>query len=729
MLAAPDGNAFSFSRDGKYVAVSHDNFGGNTKTSTIVYEVATGKLISQVELLHNFKVRALLSGNGKVLVSLGQYLSTSGAGEPPGKAQEINQTIQMWDATTGKEIRKLRNEAGGIFLNVAFSPDGKQITATTSGGGLLFFDLATGKEVRRLAGRRNGGAFLALRPTARRWPSARPMVSCRPGTPSPASDARCTTPRRAYGRLIYTNEGKLLAFGPQGQSIYVWDVLAEKSLTPTGGHQSAIAAIRFAGDNKGLITAASDGSVCFWDAAGKETNRLQLGAEEVTFAPDPIANSNGVLLSPDGKHALAATQNGLILFELAKGHGVCLFASGAGLDRATAAFSPDGRRVVLGSRGSSGHKSPLRLYDAESGQELRQFDGSLDNIGGLAVSPNGQSIAAVSSNLQRGRSAEVRLWETATGKSLWHQERKQLVLQKLAFAPDGKTLATLEQTGVMTLFDTANGRERRSIGGGFGTGNPAAFGFSPDGRLLAVGTQDLAGRKTRVRLYEVITGTVRHEFSGHDGQITALAFSPDSKRLATGSNDTTVLVWDLTGRIGEEAAKGKLTAEETAKLWTSLSDSDARAAHRALRRLADSPEETLALLTKQIQSGGKDVETDSIAKLIAALDSDVFEERQKAASDLATLGKTAAPTLKKALADKPSAEARRAITELLEKLSDKGGLPPEQVRPLRVVELLENLGSPEAKKLLETLAKGRAEAPATAAAKEAAKRLERGAKP
>ena len=191
--------------------------------------------------------------------------------------------------------------------------------------------------------------------------------------------------------------------------------------------------------------------------------------------------------------------------------------------------------------------------------------------------------------------------------------------------------------------------------------------------------------------------------------MTALAFSADGKRLATGGNDTTVLLWDLTGRAGEEAAKGKLTAEDAVKLWTALGDSDARAAHRALRRLEASPEEALALLTKQLQSGDKGGETDSIAKLIAALDSDSFEERQKAASDLAALGKVAAPALKKALADKPSAEARRAITELLAKMSDKSCLPPEQVRPLRVVELLENLGSPEAKKLLETLAKGRAE--------------------
>jgi len=123
------------------------------------------------------------------------------------------------------------------------------------------------------------------------------------------------------------------------------------------------------------------------------------------------------------------------------------------------------------------------------------------------------------------------------------------------------------------------------------------------------------------------------------------------------------------------------------------------------------------------------VPADTIAKLIAVLDADSFDEREKAAKDLAAIGKLVREPLKKALADKPSAEARRAIEDLLDKLKDKAGPPSELVRPLRAVKVLEDLGTPEAHKLLEALSRGQAEAPLTVAAKETLVRMDGAAKP
>ena len=54
-----------------------------------------------------------------------------------------------------------------------------------------------------------------------------------------------------------------------------------------------------------------------------------------------------------------------------------------------------------------------------------------------------------------------------------------------------------------------------------------------------------------MRVVEVAGGATRHEFTGHDGVVPAVAFSPDGKRLATGGNDTSVLIWDLTAAGGE----------------------------------------------------------------------------------------------------------------------------------------------------------------------------------
>ncbi len=724
------GNAFSLSGDGKYVAIGGDNFGRDAKNHATVYEVATGKQTAQVEVLHNQSARALLSPDGKVLVTAGQYMPF-GVPEPPTRRLEVNQTLELWDAATGKELRKVRNEAGWGVANVAFSPDGKHMAVVAQTGGLAIWDVASGKELRRLAGRRNLGAFLAYAPDGKTLAAGGSDGVVQ--TWDAATGKRLglhDVPRNPAGRVTFTAGGKLLAWGSNGQSVYVWDVLAEKWLTPTGGHQAGVSAVAFAPGGRGVVSAAIDGSVCYWDAAGKETRRVQLRGDDAVLVPPAAARLGGVVLSPDGKYVLAGTVSGTALFELDKGREVCTFSSGFAGGGVVGAFTPDGSVLATVNPDPQARKPVVRLYDVATGQELRKLEGHAGDLRAVAFAPDGKTLASASTDFQAGQTSDVRLWETATGKSLWRAARPQSYVQGLAFSPDGQVLAVLEPTGGILLYETAGGHELRRLGAGVGAGNSSAMVFSPDGRLLAVAALHINGRKTPVRLYELATGGVRQEFLGHDGPVTALAFSADGQRLASGGSDTTVLLWDVTGRTDGGAAKGKLGAEEADQLWAALRDADARSGFQAMSRLQASPDDAVALLAKQVKPADpKGAETEAITKLIVALDADDYDERQRAAKELAALGQSAEPALRKARASAPSAEAKRAIEDLLDKLKDKAGPAPELLRSLRAVEVLEHVGTPEAKKVLESLARGRAEAPLTEAARGALGRLGRAASP
>ena len=94
-----------------------------------------------------------------------------------------------------------------------------------------------------------------------------------------------------------------------------------------------------------------------------------------------------------------------------------------------------------------------------------------------------------------------------------------------------------------------------------------------------------------------------------------------------------------------------------------------------------------------------------IAKLLAALDGDDFEGREKASRGLAELGDLAGPAVRQALAGKPSPEARRRLEQLARGL-DKPVEDAEEARALRGVEVLEHIGSADARKLLEELSHG-----------------------
>jgi hypothetical protein len=116
------------------------------------------------------------------------------------------------------------------------------------------------------------------------------------------------------------------------------------------------------------------------------------------------------------------------------------------------------------------------------------------------------------------------------------------------------------------------------------------------------------------------------------------------------------------------------------------------------------------------------VSEEHVARLIADLDSGKFAVRQKAAKDLELLAEAAEGPLRKALEDRPSLELKNRLTELLKPLETLAP-PPERLRALRSVQVLEEIGTSDAVHLLEIVGKGEPAAQVTQEAKAAVERV------
>lgn len=172
-----------------------------------------------------------------------------------------------------------------------------------------------------------------------------------------------------------------------------------------------------------------------------------------------------------------------------------------------------------------------------------------DYISGVAFAPNGKLLASASND------GTVRLWDLTR-----HQHPSRVLdvpapVTGLAFSPDGRLLATGLQDGTALLWRLADGRRDGPVLD-LRAQTVAAVAFSPDGRLLAVG-----GDNGTVRLWRVTerrqdgAPLLRYPFAS----VAALAFSPDSRTLATGDSNGNARLWDVaTHRQTGQALGGSL---------------------------------------------------------------------------------------------------------------------------------------------------------------------------
>lgn len=278
----------------------------------------------------------------------------------------------------------------------------------------------------------------------------------------------------------------------------------------------------------------------------------------------PARNISSSLFSHDGR-SIATVQNegdkpGMMqLWDSQKG--TLIWTCETPVDRVLA-FSPDDKILVETNDGRSMH---LVLWDATTGRVREPFsreeygvrtavfspDGKTLATGGLAPREEGQVYGVGSWMNNPG---ETRLWDVKTGKLLHRLKGHAGVVLDVAFAPDGKMLASASWDQTVGLWDVETGALKRTLRFGDKAWGIFSVAFSPDGRTLATGSGVTGEGATRgeLRLWRVDSGELTRTISDESPDVVVkigsdpeVVFSPDGKMLASLGSDETVILWDL----------------------------------------------------------------------------------------------------------------------------------------------------------------------------------------
>ncbi len=303
---------------------------------------------------------------------------------------------------------------------------------------------------------------------------------------------------------------------------YLWGKSRGEQAKTLPGHLNYINCIAYSPDGSLLASGSSDNTVKIWNA---HTGEL------ITNCPGHYDAVVSLAFTPDGKYFASGGMDRTVrLWDSHTFRTVFMLT-----DRAPfLALSEGCLAVTTGGETYGSDGGNVQLWNYTNGRMLAELPESGNR---MAFSPDGRTLATA--NWQ----GMIKLWSLADLKPF--KSFPESLIVSLKFSPDGRTLAWGRGFNDTGLWDLTKETPRFLHNSG---GRVFDVAFSTDGKLLAT-----ANQTHDITLWDVSTGHELHTLIGHGNGVWGVAFSPDWKSLASGSRDDTVMLWDLADKIVPDA--------------------------------------------------------------------------------------------------------------------------------------------------------------------------------
>jgi WD40 repeat protein len=382
----------------------------------------------------------------------------------------------VWDARSGARVHQLTGHELGI-LDAEFSPSARQIVTASADGTARVYDTRTGALYGVLPNHQNYVLKAVFSPDGEDVATASRDRIARIFEPNGTLRATLVGDPNAVTDVAFSADGESVATASPDGAARLWDRRPQPDLPSLGQEPATVMGVAYTADGRRVVAVAADGTVRAWRVGhpGKPRISFRLGANvgAVALSPDarrvaavtqqrlvrvvdPATGRLVTVLHPPGRPlALAFSRDGqqlaivvtparrVLVWDLAHIGMYRTIAKGV----VTAAFSPDGRRLVTGERNLS-----VRVWDIDTGKRvLGPLTGHRDLITGVAFSPDGRYIVTTS------RDHDARVWDAKTGRKVSTLSHIAIV-SGAAFSADSRWLVTAGPRAA-SVWDLRNGRK------------------------------------------------------------------------------------------------------------------------------------------------------------------------------------------------------------------------------------------------------------------------------
>ncbi|CCO33531.1 Vegetative incompatibility protein HET-E-1 [Rhizoctonia solani AG-1 IB] len=485
-------------------------------------------------------------------------------------------SIEVYDTTTGESVLSLTDERAKSVDYVAVSPDGTSVVFSCGGGVAYVWDMKNGGTVTQLLPDHISGVLcIAIS-------SDRSRVACGLmngevyicGLQQEASSVVRLTGHTDYvWSVAFSPDCLHLASGSDDKTVRVWDVRTGQPVgEPFEGHTSRVRSVSYSDDGSRLASGSSDKTIWVWDP---QTGQTVLGpltghssyVSSVSFSPGGAFIASGswdntirvydartghtvlgplhghtkpvkwVMHSTDGTRLYSCSDDGTVRIWNVQDRGTSdALPTTSGVSTAiySARYSHSGRHVVSGSEDGTVH-----VWDVRTGELVRgPLRGHERVVASVDYSPDDQYIASGSWD------STLRLWDATTGNDIHGPMRGHSNdVNCVRFSTDGSALVSGSHDGTVRMWDVRTGQQTKQLSQG--DGGILSVGMSSDGRRVVRGSSDGSIRVVDAHTGDTLVGPIQ----AHTNWVRSVEMWADGMRFVSGSSDKSVRIWDgLTGK-------------------------------------------------------------------------------------------------------------------------------------------------------------------------------------